>query len=268
MVVQTSVRGEQMGKRITILLISVGLLVLTSTGAVLAFHYDGEQYCADHPAWPNGSWLGQFHPWHQQHYINVFGLEAACPNWASDQRKSAISGLRQLRYSVIEPGGVQQSHPTTQTFSVCDWQEDARDRVLETLDLEFFECDSLTQSNLDGIAHLVAAPSTNGTTSRTASPIVLSGSGQATQRITLAAGLWIATADVGPPIRNSQAFQVFLNAIDGSDRAFVFNEFLTTRWQGETTVAIGQSWPADIAPGELIVEIGADSAWTVTLTKQ
>lgn len=84
--------------------LAVALVLLAAfAGAAGALNFDGEGYCQDHPAWPNGSWLGQFHPWHQQHYKNVFGEEAACPNWARDQRNSAVNGLRELGYTVSEP---------------------------------------------------------------------------------------------------------------------------------------------------------------------
>lgn len=76
-----------------------------AVGAVAATEarYQGEEYCSDFPAWSNGSWLGQFHPWHQQHYINVFGRDAACAAWANDQRNSAIAGLQADGYTVVAP---------------------------------------------------------------------------------------------------------------------------------------------------------------------
>lgn len=117
--------------------VAVGIFLLSS-GAVLAttnFHFDGEEYCSAHPAWPNGSWLGQFHPWHQQHYKNVFGEEAACPNWASDQRNSAINGLRDLGFTVSEPrdtsqpvngyGRVLSVGPTSSAAEILNQSRDA-----------------------------------------------------------------------------------------------------------------------------------------------
>ena len=97
--------------RLRWMIAAVIVMLLLSSGAVIAattFHFDGEEYCAEHQAWPNGSWLGQFHPWHQQHYKNVFGEEAACPNWAIDQRNSAIAGLRALGFTVSEPRDASQ----------------------------------------------------------------------------------------------------------------------------------------------------------------
>lgn len=90
-------------------LLAVGVVVIVLAIFVVSvsgttFNFEGEDYCAEHRAWSNGPWLGQFHPWHQQHYINVFGREGACPNWANDQRNSAVNGLRDLGYFVREPG--------------------------------------------------------------------------------------------------------------------------------------------------------------------
>lgn len=113
------------------------LVIAISAAAVIATEarYEGEEYCIEHQAWPNGSWLGQFHPWHQQHYINVFGLEAACPAWAGDQRNSAIGGLRQLGYSVREPysaagqGKVIDPGPVTSAEELLEQVRDAIVRV-------------------------------------------------------------------------------------------------------------------------------------------
>ena len=105
---------SQFSRPIAAAFIAIAFLV-AFTGVASGFHFDGEEYCADHQAWPNGSWLGQFHPWHQQHYINVFGREAACPNWASDQRNSAIAGLRELGYTVTAPATVTTPPASTPT---------------------------------------------------------------------------------------------------------------------------------------------------------
>lgn len=84
-----------------VVLILVAMFARTVSGT--EFNFEGEEYCTERKAWPDGSWLGQFHPWHQQHYINVFGREAACAAWAKDQRNSAIVGLRKLGYRVDPP---------------------------------------------------------------------------------------------------------------------------------------------------------------------
>ena len=56
--------------------LSLGL-TLATTGAVFALSYDGESYCRDHPAWPNGSYLGQMHRQHIDHYIKHFGEDGS-----------------------------------------------------------------------------------------------------------------------------------------------------------------------------------------------
>ena len=85
-----------------ILLVGVLVLMLALTfGTVFALNYDGESYCRDHPAWPNGTYLGQMHRQHIDHYVKFFGEEGACTRWASDQQASAARGLRQAGYQVV-----------------------------------------------------------------------------------------------------------------------------------------------------------------------
>ena len=81
----------------------VGILV--TAGVVFALAYDGEDYCRDHPAWPNGTYLGQMHPYHVDFYKRFAeprGIRA-CETWAKDQRRSAVRGLRELGYIIYEP---------------------------------------------------------------------------------------------------------------------------------------------------------------------
>lgn len=77
-------------------------LTLATAGTVLALTYDGESYCRDHPAWPNGSYLGQMHRQHIDHYVNHFGEDGACARWAADQHASAVNGLRRAGYQVVK----------------------------------------------------------------------------------------------------------------------------------------------------------------------
>ncbi len=96
----------------------VAALALASSSIALADNYDGEQFCRDNPAWPEGSYLGQMHRIHVDNYL---GFAAAnqlepCQKWADDQRESAVRGLRELGFMVREPspdpivlGGTGQS---------------------------------------------------------------------------------------------------------------------------------------------------------------
>ena len=81
--------------------ILVGFL-LAAFGTVYALSYDGESYCRDHPAWPNGTYLGQMHRQHIDHYVKHFGEARACERWAEDQEKSAVEGLRRKGYQVVQ----------------------------------------------------------------------------------------------------------------------------------------------------------------------
>ena len=100
--------------------IAIGLflfLVVLSEASATTERYPGEAYCADHPAWPDGSYLGQFHPWHQQHYINVFGRDEACGAWASDQANSAVAGLRAAGWELTPPAPTPT--PADATLEEC-----------------------------------------------------------------------------------------------------------------------------------------------------
>ena len=91
-------------KPVTIAGILLGLM-LTAFGTVYALAYDGEDYCREHPAWPNGTYLGQMHPYHVDFYKRFAeprGIRA-CETWAKDQRRSAVRGLRELGYLIYEP---------------------------------------------------------------------------------------------------------------------------------------------------------------------
>ena len=68
-------------------------------------NYDGENYCRYAPAWPNGTYLGQMHPYHSEFYTRYAERRGwdPCQTWADDQRASAIRGLRELGYAVYKP---------------------------------------------------------------------------------------------------------------------------------------------------------------------
>lgn len=88
----------------------VGTVVLATITAstILAggLNYEGEDFCQEHPAWPNGTYLGQMHPFHSDFYRGYAERRGwdPCTTWAADQRHSAIKGLRALGYSVTVPG--------------------------------------------------------------------------------------------------------------------------------------------------------------------
>ena len=82
------------------------VLALTTGGVVFALNYEGEDFCQDTTAWPGGSYLGQMHPFHVTHYSQYAESTNVdpCQAWASDQRHSAVRGLRELGYTVFGPG--------------------------------------------------------------------------------------------------------------------------------------------------------------------
>ena len=94
-------------RRFLLALIGAGLLAAASAGAVLALNYEGEDFCQDTPSWPNGTYLGQMHPYHSDFYRGFAERRGwdPCVTWAQDQRNSAIRGLRELGYTVTEPAG-------------------------------------------------------------------------------------------------------------------------------------------------------------------
>ena len=82
------------------------LIAAIATGVVFALNYEGEDFCQDSPAWPNGTYLGQMHPYHSDFYRGYAERRGwdPCTTWADDQRNSAIKGLRTLGYAVTVPG--------------------------------------------------------------------------------------------------------------------------------------------------------------------
>ena len=76
--------------------------VFGECGLTIGESYEGEAFCRDTAAWPNGTYLGQMHPFHANFYKGFAerrGWEP-CETWATDQRNSAIRGLRALGYTV------------------------------------------------------------------------------------------------------------------------------------------------------------------------
>ena len=93
-------------RRVLLAILAIGLLAGITTSAVFALNYDGEDFCQDSPAWPNGTYLGQMHPYHSDFYRGYAERRGwdPCTTWATDQRNSAIRGLRELGYTVTAPG--------------------------------------------------------------------------------------------------------------------------------------------------------------------
>ena len=87
-------------------MLAVGILAGITTSVVFALNYEGEDFCQDSPAWPNGTYLGQMHPYHSDFYRGYAERRGwdPCTTWANDQRNSAIRGLRELGYTVTAPG--------------------------------------------------------------------------------------------------------------------------------------------------------------------
>ena len=83
------------------------VLAAVTAGVVVALNYEGEDYCRDYPAWPNGTYLGQMHPHHSNFYAGYAERRGwdPCVTWALDQRGSAVRGLRELGFQVVEPSG-------------------------------------------------------------------------------------------------------------------------------------------------------------------
>ena len=96
-------------RRVLLSILALGVLAGITTSVVFALNYEGEDFCQDSPAWPNGTYLGQMHPYHSDFYRGYAERRGwdPCVTWATDQRNSAIRGLRELGYTVTEPiGGV------------------------------------------------------------------------------------------------------------------------------------------------------------------
>ena len=72
--------------------------------------YEGASYCRDYPAWPNGTYLGQMHPYHSTFYTGYAERRGwdPCSTWAIDQRNSAVRGLRELGYAFLTLPDVQE----------------------------------------------------------------------------------------------------------------------------------------------------------------
>ena len=82
------------------------MVAAIATGVVFALNYDGEDFCQHAKAWPNGTYLGQMHPYHSDFYRGYAERRGwdACATWATDQRNSAARGLASLGFTVVEPG--------------------------------------------------------------------------------------------------------------------------------------------------------------------
>ena len=93
---------------------------------VLALNYEGEDFCQDSPAWPDGTYLGQMHPYHSDFYRGYAERRGwdPCATWATDQRNSAIRGLRELGYTVQESRVVAPFNLTDPFTATLLWVHD------------------------------------------------------------------------------------------------------------------------------------------------
>ena len=105
-------------RRILLALGAASIAVAVTVGVVFAQNYEGEDFCQDTPSWPNGTYLGQMHPYHSDFYRGYAERRGwdPCVTWAQDQRNSAIRGIRELGYTVTEPeGGAPPPGPSATT---------------------------------------------------------------------------------------------------------------------------------------------------------
>ena len=91
-------------------------------------------------------------------------------------------------------------------------------------------------------------------------PIVLSGQGNATAPINLSAGVWVVKGrfDYG----SNRFFAARLIHLDGSSRESLFGEAAPGLWEGEMVLTIGGGSFGAIPPGDMLVEVEDDGAWT------
>ena len=96
-------------------------------------------------------------------------------------------------------------------------------------------------------------------------PIVLSGQGNATAPINLSAGVWVVNGrfDYG----SNRFFAARLIHLDGSSRESLFGEAAPGLWEGEMVLTVGGDRFGAIPPGDMLVEVEDDGAWTLTFTK-
>ena len=98
-----------MRRKIAAAALGLALSAVTAVGvlATADIRYEGDRVCDAHKAWPDGTSLSDMHPYHFNFYTGLSAFagdtDAACAKWASDQRASAIRGLRELGYVVQAP---------------------------------------------------------------------------------------------------------------------------------------------------------------------
>ena len=100
-------------RRILLALGTASIAVAVTVGVVFAQNYEGEDFCQDTPSWPNGTYLGQMHPFHSDFYRGYAERRGwdPCVTWAQDQRNSAIRGIRELGFTDRARGWGAASRP-------------------------------------------------------------------------------------------------------------------------------------------------------------
>ena len=129
--------------------------IFLSSASAVEEDFPGASYCRGYPAWPNGPYLGQMHPYHwffYERFAERRGLDP-CVTWANDQRISAIRGLRQLGYAFLtRPEAYEFTHVVdgyrahdSEPFSLPD----GRYRVITRLANNHSERDNAAGGNFD-----------------------------------------------------------------------------------------------------------------------
>ena len=93
----------------SIIVATIAIGVFMGAASAVEEEYEGASYCRDYPAWPNGTYLGQMHPYHSSFYTGYAEKRGwdPCETWATDQRHSAVRGLRELGHSLLTPEEAQ-----------------------------------------------------------------------------------------------------------------------------------------------------------------
>ena len=95
-------------------------------------------------------------------------------------------------------------------------------------------------------------------------PIVLSGQGNATAPINLSAGVWVVKGQFDHG--SNRFFAARLIHLDGSSREGLFGEAAPGLWEGEVVLTVGGDSFGAFPPGDMLVEVEDDGAWTLTFT--
>ena len=286
-------------RRLLAALAGSALVAAITAGVVFALNYEGEDFCQDAKAWPDGTYLGQMHPFHSDFYRGYAERRGwdPCTTWATDQRNSAIRGLRELGYTVIEPGAtVSESAPASQEDEAAAsagaahpiaqhpdfmriYDESLRRGATPSQALEI----AISVINRGTVDAFMAGTDTGvifGTsaaesaTESAPAPPRVSGQGTTTRNVNLTSGLWIADLQVSGN-RNCRFgscrptnFIVWIESVAGG-RELLANE-IVEGWSASVTFRVGYGFLDDLSPGNAVVSVDAasDGRWSVTFRRQ